>query len=102
MLKKRLLGLFFILLFSFQLAPMQQVGSFLYSNQMTEEIPHHGADEAGAKNPDDSLKHFYYSLSDHGGHVLLPHSILTGKAVDVKVKSRSSDDIQTPPPNSIA
>jgi hypothetical protein len=101
MLKKRLLGLFFILLFSFQLAPIQQVGSFLCSNQMTEEIPH-GTDEAGAKNPDDSLKHFYYSLSDHGNHELLLGSILNGMAVDVKVKSRSSDDIQTPPPNFIA
>ncbi len=98
MLSKRILGLFFILLFSFQLAPVQQVGSFLYSNQLTEEIPHH-TDESGMKNPDDSLKHFYYSLVDHGHHEPDSGAFLTGKAVDVKVVTRSSDDIQTQPPN---
>jgi hypothetical protein len=95
---KRILGFFFILLFSFQLAPVQQVGSFLYSNQMTEEIPHN-PDDAGVKYPDDSLKHFYCALSNHGYNDLAPRSLLTGKAADEMVKTRSSDDIQTQPPN---
>jgi hypothetical protein len=98
MLSKRILGLFFILLFSFQLAPIQQVGSFLYSNKMTEEIPHN-PDDSGMKNPDDSLKHFYYFPIDHGHKEPDPGGLLSGKAVDVKVVTRSSDDIQTQPPN---
>jgi hypothetical protein len=96
MLRLRLIGLFFILLFSFQLVPIQQVGSILYSSQMTEEKPH---DDTGTKSPDDSSKNYYYFLSDHGNHEPNSGAILTGKAVDVKVTSRSSDDIQTPPPN---
>jgi hypothetical protein len=101
MFSKRIIGLFFILLFSFQLAPALQIGSFLYSNQMTEEIPHN-TDDSGMKFQDNSLKHFYNTLSDHGNNELTTGFFLIGKAVDVKVITRSSDDIQTPPPNSFA
>lgn len=91
---------FFILLFSFQLAPVQQVGSFLYNNQMTEEIPH-GQDDSGAKYSDDSLKHFFQTLSDQGDQDLAFGCLLTGMAVDIRIITRSFDDIQTPPPNFI-
>ena len=97
MLYKRILGTFFILLFSFQLAPVQQVGSFLYSNQMTEEIPHN-PDEGTTKYPEDSLK-LYFVSHDHGHDELLAGHLFKGMAVDVKVISRWLDDIQTPPPN---
>jgi hypothetical protein len=92
---------FFILLFCFQMAPVQQVGSLLYSNQIMEEIPH-GQDSGQIKYPDDSLKHFesIHFLSFHRDVSL--HSFLTGQAADARVMTRSSDDIQTPPPNHIA
>lgn len=98
MLTRKCIVGFFILLFSFQLAPVQQVGSFLYNNQMTEEIPH-GQDDSGAKYADDSLKHFFQSLSDLGEHEQAFEGLLRGKAVDIKIITRSFDDIQTPPPN---
>jgi hypothetical protein len=96
---KKILGGFFLMLFSFQLAPVQEVGVFLYNNQMTEEIPH-GQDESGVKYPDDSFKQLLQYFSDQGNNMEYPVSFLTCKAVDDNVKTRSSDDIQTPPPNS--
>ena len=91
---------FFLLLFSFQLAPVQEVGAFLYNNQITEEIPH-GQEESGMKYPDDSFKLLIQFFSDQGNSIQYPASFLKGKAVDVNIKTRSSDDIQTPPPNSV-
>jgi hypothetical protein len=88
-------------LFSFQLAPVQQVGSFLYNNQLMEEIPH-GNDDSGAKFSDDSIKQLFHTFSEQGINEQVQGSFLTGKAVDVNITTRSSDDIQTPPPNSIA
>jgi hypothetical protein len=95
--KKLIVG-FFILLFSFQLAPVQQVGSFLYNNQLMEEIPHN-YDDSGSKYSDDSLKQFFHSFSEPGMNEQAQVFFLTGKAVDVNITTRSSDDIQTPPPN---
>ena len=100
MLYKRILGTFFVLLFSFQLAPVQQVGSFLYSNQMTEEIPHN-PDEGNTKYPEDSLK-LYFVSHDHRHDEMLPGTLFKGMAVDVQVISRWLDDIQTPPPNHLS
>jgi hypothetical protein len=96
---KKILGSFFLMLFSFQLVPVQEVGFFLYNNQMTEEIPH-GQDESCVKYPDDSFKQLLQYSPDQGNNMDYPISFLTGKAVDDNVTTRSSDDIQTPPPNS--
>jgi hypothetical protein len=98
--KKILVG-FFLLLFAFQLAPVQQVGAFLYNNQITEEIPH-GQDDSGMKYQDDVFKQLLFTVSDLGDHANELGSFLTGKAVDINIKTRSSDDVQTPPPNRIS
>jgi len=89
---------FFLLLFSFQLAPVQEVGDFLYNNQISEEIPN-GQDESGMKYPDDCFKQLVQNFSVQGNNIQNPASFLKGKAVDVNINTRSSDDIQTPPPN---
>ncbi|MGL6266555.1 MAG: hypothetical protein ACRC2O_01475 [Chitinophagaceae bacterium] len=98
--QKILVG-FFLLIFSFQLAPVQEVGFFLYNNQNTEEIPH-GQDESGMKYPDDSFKQLIQFFSDQGNNLQYTASLLKGKAVNDSIQTRSSDDIQTPPPNLIA
>jgi len=95
--RKGIVG-FFILLFSFQLAPVQQVGAFLYNNQITEEIPH-SQDDSGMNYQDEIFKQLNFSVADQGAHIDIPGSFLSGKAVDISIKTRSSDDIQTPPPN---
>lgn len=97
--KKILVG-FFLLIFSYQLAPVQEVGAFLYNNQMTEEIPH-GQDESGLKYPDDSLK---FAISTQ--YLLFKNnfsqdSFLFDKELIIRIITRTSDDITTPPPNQI-
>jgi hypothetical protein len=96
-LRKILVG-FFILLFSFQLIPVQQVGSLLYSNQLMEEMPH-SQDTGCLKFADDNFKHFDFTHYVSLHNEIISGYLLTGKAVDVKIITRSSDDIQTPPPN---
>ena len=98
MLYKKILGCFFILLFSFQLVPVQNVGSFLYSNQMTEEIPH-GSDDAPVKKMADPCKQLHSFNPDFGDNVALTGDPITAKATDENIISRALDDIQTPPPN---
>jgi hypothetical protein len=98
--KKILVG-FSMVLFSFQLAPVQQVGAFLYNSQLTEEIPH-SQEDSGMKFQDDLLKQLISPLWDEGECEQGPGSFQKGKAVDFCIKTRSSDDIQTPPPNLIA
>jgi hypothetical protein len=96
-LRKILVG-FFILLFSFQLVPVQQVGSLLYSNQIMEEMPH-SQDTGYLKFADDNIKHYDYTLFVSCQKEIISGYFLTGKAADMKITTRSSDDIQTPPPN---
>lgn len=70
----------------------------MYSNQMTEEIPH-GTDDSSIKNMNDVCKQLHSFIPDLGHDVRLSGELLTGKAKDEHVISRSLDDIQTPPPN---
>jgi hypothetical protein len=101
MLIKNILVGFFLVLFSFQLAPIQEVGAFLYNNQMTEEIPH-GQDDSGMKYQDDTLKQLFFTAAVLGENIDMTGYLLSGKAADINVKTRTSDDIQTPPPNIFA
>lgn len=98
--KKMLIG-FFLLFFSFLLVPVHQVGFFIYNNQIAEEIPH-GQDDSGMKYPDDTLKQLIFTYSDQEDDAQTPGYFLKGQAVDINIKTRSSDDIQTPPPNHIS
>ncbi len=63
-----------------------------------EEIPHNH-DDSGSKYSDDSLKQLFHTFSEQGIKEHAQGFFLTGKAVDVNITTRSSDDIQTPPPN---
>jgi hypothetical protein len=100
MLKKRIIGALLVLVFSIQLVPVLQVGSLLYQNQWTEEMPH-GSDAGaptGKKSADPSNQ--FISLFDH----ILPfilHSLtnLAFSCCEEAYSSRHADDIQTPPPN---
>ena len=89
---------FFLLLFSFQLVPDQQVGFRLYSNQITEEISDCQETE-NIKYAGEVSKQFEFSHLVSFHKELQPFFIISGKAFEVKLITRSSDDIQTPPPN---
>jgi len=97
MLKKRVISVFFLMLFSFQLLPLRQVGSLLYSNQLMEEISH-GSETGNAKFGDTS-KNIDYFFTENSISLLSLAASLLLSPLDDNFKSRSSDDIQTPPPN---
>jgi hypothetical protein len=104
MLKRRIIGTVLLLIFSFQLAPVLQVGSFLYQGQLTEELPHHSdsGSHSGGSNSD-SAKNLIPSSVDQ----LLPgilHSLpnLSYTLSEEAYSSRHADDVQTPPPNTHA
>jgi len=89
---------FFILLFSFQLVPVHQIGSLLFSKRITEEILQ-TRDSEQIKYPDDSLKNVESAPFIFLQNELSPDALLFEKAVKVRILTRTTDDIQTPPPN---
>ena len=98
MIKKKIIGVFLILLFSFQLVPVLQVGSFLYQGQMTEELPHSDTGTGGKMLSGDCKQllsgHEYDGLEE--AILSIDHSFsLLAEAFN----TRHADDIQTPPPN---
>jgi hypothetical protein len=100
MLKERIIGIVLVLIFSFQLAPILQVGSFLYQGQLTEELPHHSdSGMSSGKLSADSNKNFVPSV-DQLLPGLLSNLLCLSQACSVEAySSRQADDVQTPPPN---
>jgi hypothetical protein len=91
---------FFILLFCFQLAPVDQIGSVLFSKQIIEEIPQ-GQESEQIRYPEDSIKNFVSAPFLFFQYDLSQDALLFEKAIKVRIITRTSDDIQTPPPNMI-
>jgi hypothetical protein len=89
---------FFILLFCFQLAPVEQIGSVLFSKQIIEEILQ-GQESEQIRYPDDSVKNIISAPFLFFQYDLSKDALLFEKAVTVRIISRTTDDIQTPPPN---
>jgi hypothetical protein len=91
---------FLILLFSFQFMPIKQVGSFLYCNQLTEELPHAGDNGSNTANFTDGASK-YIDHADALHHLVMPNQDISLKLdfVDEEFISRNADDISTPPPN---
>jgi hypothetical protein len=98
--KHRIIAISLLVLFSYQLVPVTAVGSFLYSNQLMEELPH------GLSGSNSCCQSPAEKLSDEdiwpgfGKHLPLADSPEpSGLDADSSVHSRTADDIQTPPPN---
>jgi hypothetical protein len=91
---------FLILLFSFQFLPTQQVGSYIYCDQLAEELPHSGDCGSNAANFFDGASK-YIDHTDALHHIIIPNKDINGimHFVDEEFTSRNSDDINTPPPN---
>jgi hypothetical protein len=98
--KLRTISFFLLLVFSTQLVPVSVVGSFLYSNQAMEELPH-GA-TASNQGGHAATDHVWDACAgDVFGRYLPDNNLLdkSGPDPDSSVHSRTADDIQTPPPN---
>ena len=101
--RSKAIVVFLILLFSFQFLPIKQVGSVFYCNQLTEELPHSGDCGTNASG-------FFDSASKYNDHFDYLHQLVIPSLkinvrlhfADEEFKSRSSDDINTPPPNNRA
>jgi hypothetical protein len=98
--KLQTISFFLLLVFSTQLVPVSMVGSFLYSNQAMEELPHGAsASNQGGHAAADSVWDAY--TGDVFARHLPDNDLLdqSGPDPDSSVHSRTADDIQTPPPN---
>ena len=89
---------FFLLLFLFQLLPIQQVGSILYSNLQAKEIPG-DHDITGKIFSDDEFRYLEHANFELLYNKISVHCLQVNQILQSRLSSRSSDDVQTPPPN---
>lgn len=92
-------ALFFTLLFSVQMLPVEEVAAFIYGSRITEEIPH-GQDEPQTKEQETGSKFLYYQGLDRTLLAGCMSSMMDYLRIhDEKINTRSADDVSTPPPN---
>lgn len=95
MMKRRLIGLFLMLVFLVPVMPVVQVGTMLSQGQMTEERADQTSDPVSKFNETDTHGYLIgFSKSD------VVSSLYIKRENDEHFLSRQADDIQTPPPNS--
>lgn len=94
MLKRKIICLFLILVFTIPVMPVFQVGVLLGSNLLTEEIAHSNSD-GPVKLSEKEIHSFKFILAkfDNGFNKDKKWEM------DERFISRQADDIQTPPPN---
>lgn len=100
MLRRKIIAVFLVLVFSIPLIPTVQVGTLLYQNQMNEEIPHGSADAPIKCNPlnEEVHKCFYHSLSFSIEQNTTVHSAIYIHSSE-RIPAFHVADIFVPPPN---
>lgn len=97
MYKRRLIGVFLLLVFLVPVLPVMKVGAMLSQGQMTEELADQTSDTVSKFNETESNGHVTgNSKSD------VASALYMKRENDEHFLSRQADDIQTPPPNSIS
>ena len=95
---KKLINIFLLLTFAVQMLPVQQIGSMLFGNQLTEEVPHalddFSKDECKSEGKSEFLETSFASIEPHFTIV----SIVL-KELSVTFPHNHSTDIYSPPPN---
>lgn len=93
------IAMFFTMLFSVQMLPVEGVAAFIYGSRITEEIPH-GQDEPQAKEQETGSKFLCYQGLDRTSLEGCLSSMMDYlRILDEKINTRSADDVSTPPPN---
>lgn len=95
MIKKKLIGLFLILVFLVPVLPVIQVGAMLSQGQMTEERADQSSDTVSKFNETEPNSHLPGSSKSD-----VASALYMKRENDEHFLSRQADDIQTPPPNS--
>jgi hypothetical protein len=92
--KRKLIGLFLMLVFLVTMMPVVQVGAMLNQGQLTEERADQSSDSVSKFNETDT--HTYLIGSSKSD---VSSSLYIKRENDEHFLSRQADDIQTPPPN---
>jgi len=95
--KKQFCTVFLLMVMTIQILPIQQLGSLLFNNQFTEEVPHSVPIEKGnfqkAFLRSDYISTIFESISSHIS-ATSPHHYL-----DDAIPPNHTGDILVPPPN---
>lgn len=97
---RKLLAYLFLVIFSFQILPIKEVGGILFKGLLTEEIHETltGADE----NPHSKTKKRTETLEVFLSNVHLKSQIQTAMQCQEHLPSPFVPDIPTPPPNPLS
>lgn len=90
--RKKIIGLFLILVFSIQLLPVMQVGLILANGQLTEEQCSINEDHSKGKETALHLQQTEIKIISSANKICMVQQ-------NENFNSRHADDIQTPPPN---
>lgn len=97
--KKKIISLVLLLIFSTQILPISQIGRVLYQNQLTEELPH-STTSAPAPNSfvEEIHKAYWHDMEEYG--MMMYTNIITHHLHETeKFSSQYIAEVQTPPPN---
>lgn len=102
---KKLLAGFFLLIFSFQILPVKELGKFLFKNQLTEEIKETDGSETEdgeafkIKKEGDPFCHTDAHSEQLARIQYFSHSLLTALHEAERLPLQHVADIFAPPPN---
>ena len=97
--RKKIYTIFLLTVLAIQILPIQQMGSMLFSNQFTEEIPHGGIDFDKDCCKKVTLKSDYlytptFTIGSAFINYAMKHPELT-----ITIPANHTGDIHVPPPN---
>lgn len=98
---KKLLTIFFLFIFSFQVLPVKELGKILFKGTMVEEIHETtpDTDEPTAKLKKDNEPYTYSRYCNNMGRLLIFASSGLGASKPENISKQHIPDILTPPPN---
>ncbi len=98
---RRIITLFCFIVLSFQLLPVRQLGSLLFSNQLTEECPH---DSDGAIKDSKDMPDFKKDFIVSYGFIACSFMTASNNSYihfSTELPSFLASDVHTPPPNGL-
>lgn len=99
MMKKKIISLVLLLIFSTQILPVTQIGRVLYQNQLTEELPHSGT-SAPVPNSfvEEIHKAYWHEMQEYSMNMyskIITHHLHQTENIFTQFIA----EVKTPPPN---
>jgi hypothetical protein len=101
---KPFLATFFLLIFSFQVLPVKEIGKFLFKSQTTEEVHENHSDDCPdlkVKKEGDPFQLASFEITSVARQKTLSNKIATVIHRTASLPDYHIPDILTPPPNSL-